>query len=206
MTVQNCIESIFLRVNGGKPNPDNAVWRADIKAMLPAAVNYAMDKTYNLNLQIEGDRDYPSEFYSVFEGVPINWTGNIPFIEMTVGAVPLKGGAGIRFVYDNCQHQYAPLSDADMGSVGYYSDITQGMYWYRETGEKMYLYGLKTNPLIEEINYQIIIRVEDLQPTDELPLQAGSEKDVYELMVQWFMNKLPVNTEVNGNDINAQPI
>lgn len=206
MTVGYAIENIFLRVNGGKPSPDDAVMRTDIRAMLPAAVNYAMDKTYNLNLQTEGDRDYPSEFYSVFGGVPIDWTGNIPFIELTLGTVPLKGGAGLRFVYDNCQNQYAPLSDADMGSVNYYSDITEGMKWYRRTGNKLYLYGLKFTPLIEELNYQAITKIEDLSDEDELPLQAGSEQEVLEMMINWFVQKLPVNTLVNGNDINAQAI
>lgn len=206
MTVEIAIENIFLRVNGGKPNTDNAVQRVDIKALLPAAVNYAMDKTYNLNLQIEGDRDYPSEFYTYFGGVPIDWSGNIPFIELTLGTVPLKGGAGLRFVYDNCQHLYTPVPDSEWANIGYYSSITKGMYWFRRTGNKLYLYGLKFSPLIESINYQAITKVEDLQSDDELPIQAGQEQDVLELLIQWFTNKLPVNTKVDGNDINAQPV
>lgn len=206
MNVETAVERIFLRVNGGKPDPDNAVMRVDIKAGLPAAVNYAMDKAYNLNLQTEGDRDYPSEFYSVFQGVPINWDGNIPFIELSLGTAPLKGGAGLRFVYDNCQHEYSPVPDSEWANINYYSDIAEGMYWFRRTGNRLYLYGLKFNPLIEELNYQAITKVEDLSDTDELPIQAGMEEIVFELLVQWFINKMPVGTKVNGNDINAQPV
>jgi hypothetical protein len=197
------IESIFLRVNGGKPTPDNSVMRADIKALLPAAINYAMDKAYNLNLQTEGDRDYPSEFYTVFEGIVINRTGATPYISLTLGTVPLKSGCGIRFVTDNCNNFYAPIPDSDYANIGYYSKLLQGMYWYRRTGAKLFLYGI--NPLIEEVNYQAITKVEDLSDTDEAPLQAGSENDVLELLVSWFQNKLGYDTLVNTRDLNAQP-
>lgn len=201
MTVAEAIELVLLKVNGGKITPDDSVMRADIRTFLPAAVNYAMDKAYNLNLKIEGDRDYPSEFYSVFEDVAIDRTARLPFIEMTTGAVPLKGGAGLRFVYDNCGTQYSPVSDADMGSIEYYSKLTPGMGWYRPTGSKVTLYGI--NPLAETINYQQITRVEDLADTDELPIQAGGETDVLSLMVEWFGQKLPYNTLVNTKDTNA---
>lgn len=201
MTVAQSVELIFLKVNGGKPTPDDSVMRADIKAFLPASFNYAMDKVYNTNLQSEGDRDYPSEFYSVFSGIAINRTETIPYIPLTLGTVPLKSGAGIRFVYDNCQNQYAPLSDADMGSVKYYSKLTNGMYWFRRTGAKLYLYGI--NPLIEEINYQAITKVEDLSDSDTLPLQAGMEQDILAGMLEWFEQKAPYTTLVNTRDINA---
>ncbi len=201
MLIGTIIESIFLKINGGKPTPDDAVMRADIRAMLPAAINYAMDKTYNLNLQIEGDRDYPSEFYTVFSEVAITRTDRLPYITLTLGTVPLKGGAGIRFVYDNCGNQYAPVSDSDMGSIEYYSKLTPGMGWYRRTGAKLYLYGV--NPLAATINYQAITKVEDLADTDVAPLQAGSEQDVLSLLINWFQNKLPYNTLVNTRDVNA---
>lgn len=204
MTVEKAIEMIYLRVNGGKPTPDDSVMRSDIKALLPAAVNYAMDKTYNLNLKIEGDRDYPSEFYSVFNDIAIQRDERLPYITTTVGAVPLKGEAGLRFVYDNCGTQYGMVTDSDMGSIEYYSKLTPGMGWYRPTGSKITLYGV--TPLAATINLQMIIRVEDLANTDELPLQAGSENDVLELMINWFANKLPYNTLVNTKDVNAVDI
>ena len=201
MTVGVAVELILLGVNGGKPTPDNSVMRADIRAYLPAAVNYAMDATYNLNLQIEGDRDFPSEFYTVFDSVVIDRTGRLPKIALTLGTVPLKGGAGIRFVYDNCGQQYGPISDSDMGSIEYYSKLTPGMGWYRRTGAEISLYGI--NPLAETINYQAITKVEDLTDAEELPLQAGSEDMVLSRMIQWFQKKTPYDNLVDTRDINA---
>lgn len=201
MTIGEICELVFLRVNGGKPTPDNSVMRADIRTMLPAAINYAMDKAYNINLQIEGDRDYPSEFYTVFENVAIDRSGRLPVIALLAGTVPLKGGAGIRFVYDNCGNQYSPVSDSDMGSIEYYSKLTPGMGWYRRTGAQLALYGI--NPLAGTINYQAITKVEDLDDTDEAPLQAGTENDVLSLLINWFANKIPYDTIVDTRDINA---
>lgn len=201
MLIGVLIELILLKVNGGKPTPDDSVMRSDIRSLLPAAINYAMDKTYNLNLQIEGDRDYPSEFYTVFDEIVIDRTGRLPFIPLALGTVPLKGGAGIRFVYDNCGNQYSPISDSDMATIEYYSKLTPGMGWYRRTGDNLTLYGV--NPLAVTINYQAITKVEDLSDTDEAPLQAGSENDVLQLLIAWFANKLPYNTLVNTRDVNA---
>lgn len=203
MTVGVAVENLFLRVNGGKPTPDNSVMRVDIRALLPAAVNYAMDKAYNLNLQTEGDRDYPSEFYSVFEAIEIDRTESVPFIELTLGTVPLKGRAGIRFVYDNCGTQYAPVPDAEYANIKYYSSLTPGMGWYRRTGAKLYLYGV--SPISVTMNYQSITKVEDLANDDEMPLQAGTEAEVLEMMAKWFINKLPYDTLVDTRDINAVP-
>ena len=204
MTIGVLIEEIFLKVNGDKPSPDGAVMRSDIRAMLPAAINYAMDTAYNINLKIEGDRDYPSEFYTVFEDVAIVRTERLPYIALMAGTVPLKGGAGVRFVYDDCGNQYGPVSDADMGSIEYYSKLTPGMGWYREKDGKLILYGV--NPLAATINYQAITKVEDLDDTDEAPLQAGSENDVLMLLINWFSNKLPYNTLVNTRDTNAADV
>lgn len=201
MTVGVTIEEIFLKVNGDKPNPDGGIMRSDIRMLLPAAVNYAMDKAYNLNLQTEGDRDYPSEFYSVFENVSISRASKIPTITLMAGTVPLKGGAGIRFVYDNCGNQLSPLSDADMGSVNYYSALTPGMGWYRRTGNKLGLYGI--SPIAKTINYQAITKIEDLDDEDELPLQAGTENDVLTLLINWFLNRVPNGTLINARDTNA---
>lgn len=55
-------ELVLIALNGGTLNDESAILRADIEAYLPAAVNYAMSKAYNINLQIEGNRDMSSLF------------------------------------------------------------------------------------------------------------------------------------------------
>jgi len=203
MTVAAFCELVLLRVTGGQPSTDNSVMLVDIKAMLPAAANYAMDKTYNLNLQSEGDRDIQGAFYAQYDDVPILRDAKIPYIELVTGVVPLKVGAGIRFVYDDCGGQYAPLADADMNTIKYYGNQLTDMKWYRQIGRKLELWGV--NPIADKLNYQSIKRIEDLADSDELPLQAGAEKDVLDILVDWFtgQRKMPYDNLINTKDINA---
>jgi hypothetical protein len=203
MTVGAFIEAAYLRITGGQPSTDNSVMLSDIKAYLPAAANYAMDKAYNINLQTEGDRDVPSEFYAQFDDVEIVRTGNVPYAELVKGVVPLKVGSGIRFVYDDCGNQYSPLSDADMSTIAYYSTQMADMRFFRRIGNKLNLYGV--NPLAEVLNYQAVTRIEDLEDTDELPIQGGLENDVLELLVAWFtgQRQVPYDNKIDTKDVNA---
>lgn len=206
MTVGVAIESVLLAVTGGRPSTDSSVLRADIRAYLPVAVNWSMDKTYNLNLSTEGERDYPSEFYGVYTDNAIDRSQVIPSITLQKGVAPLKGNAGIRFVYDNCGNYYSPLSDADLPNIKYYGDKMLDMFWYRREQNKLKLYGI--NPMIEKLNYQAITKIEDLSDTDELPLQAGAEDDVLNKCIQWFMNQrgTPYDNIINTKDQNSQPV
>lgn len=205
MTVSEFVELAYLRVTGGQPSTDSSVMMVDIRAMLPAAANYAMDKAYNINLQQEGERDVPSEFYGQYDDVPIVRTGKVPYVSLVKGTVPLKVGAGIRFVYDDCGDQYAPLSDSDMSNIEYYVDQMKGMRWFRRVGNKLNLYGI--NPLAEVLNYQAITRIEDLADTDQLPIQGGYETDVINYLVSHFsgQRQTPYDNINNTKDINAQP-
>lgn len=203
MTVSDFISLAYLRITGGQPSTDNSVMLSDIKAYLPVAANYAMDKAYNINLQTEGDRDVPGEFYGQYDDVPIVRTGKVPYVELVNGVAPLKVGAGIRFVYDDCGNQYSPLSDADMALIEYYTQQMKGVRFFRRIGNKLNIYGV--NPLANKLNYQAITRIEDLEDTDELPIQGGLENDVLELTVAWFTGQRqnPYDNKIDTKDINA---
>ena len=204
MQIGALVDLVLLKINGGKPSTDNSVIRVDIRAMLPVAFNYAVDATYNENIKVEDDRDLPSEFYAVFENVSINRATKQPHIVLEKGTVPLKGNAGVRFVYDNCGHYYAPLTDTAMPMIGYYATMTPNMYWYRRVVDKIFLYN--TNPLIESLNYQALTDIDDLLDTDEAPIQAGKENMVIEWLVNWFSKKEPYDNKIDSrDDANALP-
>lgn len=197
-------ETVFLRVNGGKPSTDNSVLRADIRALLPAAINYALDASYNINIRSEGDRDLPTEFYGSYENVAIVRTGKRPFITLQKGTVPLKGNAGIRSVNDDCDNFYAPLTDSDMATIKHWSTIAIGTKWYRRKGATLELYN--AGELAETLNYQAITSISELSDTDEAPIQAGQEPVVLELLTQWITGEkqIPYDSKIDSrDDINA---
>lgn len=197
-------ELVNLRVNGGNLTDESSVETVDIDAYLPSAVNYIMTTGRNKHLAQDGDRDIPSMFYGSFNNITINKSTDSHYIEYPKGAIALYGNEGIRYVKDNCGNTYSPLSDSDMHTVNYYKDKMQ-LGFYRP--KKDYIQVWETNPLVETMDLEMIVRVEDLEDDDELPIEAGMESQALELCVQWFTGErqMPSDKLNNKSDINTQP-
>lgn len=204
MTVGVFVESVLLRLSGGELTDESAVQRADIRAYLPAAVNWAMSKTYNLNLAQFGDRDYPSTFYAAFTNIEIDRNTRIPTITLPYNVMPMYGNQGLRYVTDNCGHTYSPLSDSDLHTVEHYVDMMVNSKFYRlKDKKKVALYG--ANPVAEKVSGEYIIKIEDLKDDDELPLQAGTEVEAIQVCMEFFTGQrsLPADKLNNKADINT---
>lgn len=203
MTLGIFVETILLRINGGVLPVDSAVQRVDIQAYVPAAVNYAREKSYNINLQLEGNRDIPSTFYGQFDDLPILRDKKQPYIAYPKGTVSMRGNQGIRFITDNCCGSYSPLSDNDMSLICYYGDKMIDMKFYRPKQANIELFG--ASPLAETINMEMIVRVEDLDDDDELPIDAGFEADA--LNICWELisgqREIPADKRSDNSDINT---
>lgn len=195
------IENILLRINGGTINDESSVQRVDIEAYIPASVNWAMGKAYNINLK-EGDRDFPSLFYGSYDSLPIIRTSRLPHVVLPKGVVALYGNQGMRFVSDNAGYTYSPLSDSDLHTVEYYKDKMFGKF-YRLKPAKVDLYN--ASPIAETVDAEFIVRVEDLADTDELPIQAGLELEAIQVCVEFFTGQRQIGGDKQNDkkDINA---
>lgn len=204
MQIGVLVELVFQKINGHRPSTDSSILKADIRSMLPSAINYAADIAYNENIKIESDRDFPSEFYGEYTNVTINKNSGVPYITLSKGTIPLKGNAGIRFVYDNCGNYYAPLTDNAMPMIKHYIKLMTNTFWYRRVDGRLDLYGI--NALIDKINYQALTTIEDLSDSDEAPIQAGKEQMVIDYLINWFIKNIPYDSKINQrDDIDAQP-
>lgn len=199
-------ELVLITLNGGTLNDESAILRVDIEAYLPAAVNYAMSKAYNINLQVEGYRDMSSLFYGSFPNLNIvRPDGLPPRVLLPKGTVALPRNQGVRFVLDNCGNTYTPLQDADLHTVKYYSGILSCERFFRLKQTWIDLFNV--HPLAEKVGMEMIVRTEDLLDTDELPIQAGLEDDVIALCVKRFSPQREIEADKINNsvDINTQP-
>jgi len=196
-------ELVWLKINGGGLNPNSAVQRVDIDAYMPAAINWAVSAGRNTNIAQEGNRDYPSMFYGSFTDRTIDRTGRVPFITLPKGYVPLPSNEGIRFITDNCGNTYAPLSDSDRRMIKQYVPILPDLKAYYPIGSKIELYGI--NPLIESLTGEIIVRCEDLEDEDELPIIAGFEKDAVQVCFEFIsgQRQLPAQKNAIKTDVNT---
>lgn len=196
------IGAVLLMASGGRPTSDMSIRETDVLSYMAPAINYAMDKADNINREIDRDRDYLSEFYATFEDIAVDWTGKRPKFVISTKTVPLKGNNGLRFVYDDCGNYYGKLADADMGMADYYSGKIKCSGFYRRRGDVVDLYGV--DPMMEKINYQVLVSVDDLGPDDELPLQAGTELDAIRITFGMATGQIsnPYDPKQDGDDVN----
>lgn len=200
------IELVLLGVGGGVLTDELNLQRVDIEAYLPAAVNYALTAGRNISISQEGNRDLPSMFYGTFTDLVIDRSGSVASVTLPKGYVPLYGNEGVRSVFDNCGNYYSPLMDADRRTINAYKDklIDQGFY-YPIGKSKLEVYP--SNPLVVSLNGEYIVRAEDLDDEDELPLPAGMETVALDLCIQWFKDQRSMPAELINNkaDINVVP-
>lgn len=205
MTIKKLVELINLAINGGVLSPDSSVLRADIRAMLPMAVNSALDRAYNSNREIEGDGSLPSQFYGFFGPIKLN-TAKFPYtFDLEKGTVPLKAGYGIKNVVDDLGNVYSPIPDFALPNLMYTFEISTGTNWYRRIGKKkIEIYS--HNDLLSDISYQSICDVEELDDDDDVPIQAGQEEYVLGFLIRHFSIQKgnPYdNAADNKDDINS---
>lgn len=181
------IESVLLRVNGGKPSPDDSVLRSDIEAYLPVVVGYTADKAYNMQVNEERDREGITDFYAQYGPIILDYDtqSGRPNFRLEKAVISLKGNAGLRFVFDDCGNFYTPVPDGAMPNLKYYFNLTPGVNWYRRTGNCIELWT--HNELITSVNYQAITDVTALDGEDEIPIQSGLLNEAIEMAARWFL-------------------
>lgn len=205
MTKGKFIDTILIRVNGGVLNDESAVWRQDIRAYLSAAVNYCIMQGYYTGIKSEGNRDLSAIFYGYFPTIAISkdaTKNNRAYITLPKGTIALPRNQGIRFVTDVNEKTFKPLSDNSIHSIKHYERMFPDVSYFRLEGKKIYLYNI--NPLLESVNLTMIVNVDDLDSTDDLPIPAGLEDQAIDLCVQFFTGErqLPADEKNDKTDIN----
>lgn len=205
MNKKTFAESVLLEVNGGSLSDDGAVRYEDVIAFLPLAVNYAMFKSYNINLQVEHSRDISGLFIGSFYNLEIvRPDGRNPYVTLPKGTIALPRNQGIRRIIDGCGSSFTPLSEADQRTVDYYKNLLPS--------EKFFILRPKTielpniNPVMTTLpQIDMVVRVEDLDDTDELPLSAGVEIDAMEQCINKFnrQRRNPADAKVDAVDVNS---
>jgi hypothetical protein len=202
------VESVLLRINGGHIPVDASVQRRDIRAYLPAAVNYVMSAGYNINIQVEENRDLSSLFYGYFPNNAVhidtdrhNWL----YINYPKGTVALPKNQGIRSVEDGCGYFLKPLSDNAFRTINHYKQVLNGDKYFRPDGKKIYLFNMP--PVIVDgpgIPMSMIVDSAELTDDDELPIPAGLEGKAIDECVAYFTGErqAPANRKSDNRDIN----
>jgi hypothetical protein len=202
MKIGEFVGLVMLRINGGQVVPDNSVLPSDVRAMIPAANNMVLDDTYNKNHRFNEGNIMPSEMYSYYR-LPVNNNARPFTAELPISTVALKGDYGIGPVTDDSGNFYAPVPNIGVANFNYYSQTAPGIKWYRRRGKLFQIYT--DNPMLSHIEVPCIVDASMLSDDDDLPVQAGMEAPILDLLVQWFtgQKQMPYDNDNDSHDINA---
>lgn len=194
------IETVFTSVNGGRPSTDLSVQREDIEALLPAAVNYANTGDYWANLARDNDREIPNTFVSeiTLSGVMTD-AQNREYLELDRKFMAMPGNGGIRYVQDQCGNSYAPRA-IGVGRKRYWDAAIVENFEYQHMDKKLFLFNRPE--LVDTFLLGGVTRVEDLSYEDELPVAAGMEPQVIDILMSFFTTQRmqPKDYVINGVD------
>lgn len=194
------IEIVFTSVNGGRPSTDTSVLREDIAALLPAAINYVSTGDYWARLKNDGDREIPNGFVSEleFEGFDVDKFGR-EYLTIDKALVNIAGNGGVRYVQDVIGNTYAPVMLGTSRST-YWDKALAANRCYQLKDKKMYLIN---RPAVSNLFLVgVLLDSSELSDEDELPIPAGSEPDVIDMLTSFFANQRmqPKEYVINGVD------
>lgn len=199
------IEIVFTAINGGRPNTDLSVMREDIAALLPAAVNYAMTGDYWANIQRDNDREIPNSFVAeeILPNVLTDQFGR-EYYEFDKKFISIPGNGGLRYVQDQCGNVYSPKA-VGVSKKNYWDKALHYMPEFQYKDKKVFVFNRPDLAEVLLIGY--VADVSSLADEDELPIQAGSEPQVIDLLTSFFTNQRmqPKDYIIDGVDpVNAQ--
>lgn len=204
MTKGEVVDLVLLRINGGILNNESAVWRVDILGYLPGVINYLLTKSENIQLKEEGDREVPGEFIANYTVSILRDTVNkVDYITLPVLPIRFRSNRGIRLIMDNCNNSYAPIRETSLGSLKRILRMLgdKGAYWPQHN-KRVNLYNKP--PLADSVNVYIIADISTYGNDDELPIPAGMEPELINILYQYFSGErqAPADEITNQTDLN----
>lgn len=194
------VEIVFTSVNGGRPSTDSSVLREDIKALLPAAINYVLTGDYWARIKNDDDREVPNGIVTELEFSNVCTDGhNREYLPFVYPVVNIGGNGGIRYVHDSIGNSYAPIPLGTSRST-FWDKALSSNREYQVHKDKIVL---KNRPeLTSCFLVGVILDSSLLEDNDELPIPVGSEPDVIDLLTNFFLNQRmqPKDYVVNGVD------
>lgn len=201
------IELVFTTVNGGRPSTDLSVMREDIAALLPAAVNYAITGDYWANIQRDNDREIPNSFVAELISGPVQTDQfGREYIDFDKKIINIPGNGGVRYVQDQCGNIYSPRA-VGVSKKNYWDNALEYMqeFQLKPNDKKMFLFNRPD--LSEPFLVGYVADVSSLEDDDELPIPAGMEPQVIDLLTGFFTNQRmqPKDYIIDGVDpVNSQ--
>lgn len=193
------LESIYQSVNGGRASTDSSITRAQINAILPAAVNYALTGDYWGNIRMEGDREVPGAFITVLKDREVFEDNEGKFYaELPESLSNVGGNGGIRFIEDCYGNIYSPRPQGTPKS--HWDDVLVSLREFQHIGKRLRFFNMNSN--VRTLDIGVILEASSLDDDAEVPMPAGTEVQVIDIMRAFFKDQRmnPKDYIINGVD------
>ena len=171
-------------------NQENAKAKPYAEAYLTAAVNYVLTKQYYLEYGQGEDKDMNGLFLAVYESVPILWNDKrkVHYFDMPAKVLALAKDRGIPYIgpQGNEEIQYPIIGQSTSSMAGKYMQYSTSSFVQIE-GQKAILKN--HNDIVKEVMVKMIQDASMLSEEDELPLPAGSEIEVINLVGDFLLGR-----------------
>lgn len=193
-------EIVFTSINGGRPNTDSSVLREDIEALIPAAINYVLTGDYWARIKNDDDREVPNSIVTELEyNVVKKDDHNREYLEFNHSIVNIGGNGGVRYVQDSLGNAYVPVPLGVSRSTFWDKALSSNREYQVHKGKIV----LRNKPeLSTYFLVGVILDSSMLEDEYELPIPAGSESEVVDLLTNFFLNQRmqPKDYVINGVD------
>lgn len=204
MTQGELIEVVVQKTQGGIVNSDTsrAVRKEDVRVLIPAAINYTIIGQYRLTQKEEGVSEIPDSFLATYiETVAYDSTRKLGVITLSKPILGMAKNRGIRSVSSLSGETFVETTLTAKRHDGYYRGSTaQNINYYIE-GNKIFLINLPL--MVTEVMVRAVQSADKLGMNDELPLPAGYEYNVIEILVNHFIGTRQIPADMtNNNNVN----
>jgi hypothetical protein len=194
MTKGEIVESVLLAASGYRLSQDIPVRREDIKALLPEAMAYAIEKWNNNSLrskfqelQIIGAHEHSFDFLTTIEVMPtLDAARGYYYVELPQRVLNIRGSSGIQQLFPAQGLGYVKVSSRQ-SIIGI--EHCQTFYWHESFGGKsrLYIFNIGLPVCIHYAQY--LFNPADLKDDDEVPLPSGTGFEVVSLLTEFFVKR-----------------
>lgn len=190
MIVRRIVELVLLNVTGGEPAGDASIQKQEIRALLPAAINYVLvgqvweDKKYQLEDMrfFGGGQDFSSEFTQVVQlSTTKDSVSGFYYASLPYGVLHLPGGKGFKAAYSTAMVPFVKASsvsqvhDIDSFVVwGYEGNGGAGRLWFKNLGKDC------------DVKIELIYNGDQLTWESEVKLPEAKLYEAISLLENWF--------------------
>jgi hypothetical protein len=205
MTKPDAISQIRNAIGGGIVNEDilQRFPNAIIEAKIRDAANFYILNTYYETRKLEGISEFPANFLATYTlDILFDQTQDRRYAEIPVKIFSMPRNRGVRAVVPiQGDTMFIPVTREELALNKYYQASFGTEVQYFIEGKRVYFQNLDS--IVDKVMAILVTPITELADDEELPIPAGSEKDLIDYCVNFFTQARGVPADNSNNNIDG---